>query len=265
MSQPRTYDSVKPLDPKSQFHLIFKALGEYVRENMTAGHGINYRGFGAFAFEVDTALVKPAQLSNFDITKELGNQREERQHNHKIRPCFVADKQLVEQLIRHPGKEEISKPKSQSSVYQKGFNMIFCNPVPIANSCSLDKLTVEDALKAFARAVADLTALGKSLDIKLGVLRLRIVNRDLSYTYEPGFCSGLNATEYEKEMKKSLKETKSFWTDSYDEKWAKSSLGSIISKPESQGVSQIYEKGLGLKIMSLDFNTTEAVHKNRGK
>jgi len=25
-------------------------------------------------------------------------------HNHKIRPCFVADKQLFEQLIRHPGK-----------------------------------------------------------------------------------------------------------------------------------------------------------------
>lgn len=36
---------------------------------MEAGRGINYRGFGAFAFEVDTDLVKPAQLSNFDIKK----------------------------------------------------------------------------------------------------------------------------------------------------------------------------------------------------
>lgn len=163
MSQPRTDESVKPLDPKSQFHLVFKGLGEYVRENMCAGKGINYRGFGAFAFEVDTNLVKPAQLSNFDITKELNNQRQERQHNHKIRPCFVADKQLCEQLIRHPGKEEISKPKSQHSVYQKGFGMIYCNPVPIANSCSLDKQTVEDALKAFAKAVSDLTSLGKTM------------------------------------------------------------------------------------------------------
>lgn len=143
MSQPRTCESVKPLDPKSQFHLIFKGLGEYIRENMCAGRGINYKGFGAFAFEVDTDLVKPAQLSNFDITKELSNQREERQHNHKIRPCFVPDPQLVEQLIRYPGKEEITKPKSQHSIYQKGFGMIYCNPVPIANSCSLDKLTVE--------------------------------------------------------------------------------------------------------------------------
>ena len=42
---------------------------------MVAGRGINYRSFGAFAFEVDTSLVKPAQLSNFDITKELSGQR----------------------------------------------------------------------------------------------------------------------------------------------------------------------------------------------
>jgi hypothetical protein len=34
MSQARSYESVKPLDPKAQFHLIFKALGEYIRENM---------------------------------------------------------------------------------------------------------------------------------------------------------------------------------------------------------------------------------------
>ena len=60
-------------------------------------------------------------------------------HNHKIRPCFVADKLLFEQLIRRPGKEEIDKPKSQHSIYQKGFSMIYCNPVPIANSCYIDK------------------------------------------------------------------------------------------------------------------------------
>lgn len=69
MSQARTFEAVKPLDPKAQFHLIFKGLGEYIRENMASGRGINYRGFGAFAFEVDTDLVKPAQLSNFDISK----------------------------------------------------------------------------------------------------------------------------------------------------------------------------------------------------
>lgn len=66
-------------------------------------------------------------------------------------------------------------------------------------------------------------------------------------------------------MKKSLKETKSFWTDSYNDKWNKSTLGSLIQKPETNNVSQVYEKGLGLKIMSLDFNSTEAVYKNKNR
>ena len=74
-SQPRTNEAVKPLDPKSQFHLVIRALGHYIKENIEAGRGINYRNFGAFAFEVDTDKVKPAQHSNFDITKDLSNQR----------------------------------------------------------------------------------------------------------------------------------------------------------------------------------------------
>lgn len=41
--------------------------------------------------------------------------------------------------------------------------MIYCNPVPIANSCYLDKDTTQDALNAFGKAVADLTSAGKSM------------------------------------------------------------------------------------------------------
>ena len=103
------------------------------------------------------------------------------------------------------------------------------------------------------------------MEIKLNMLRIKIVNRSITYNYENSFAKGLNFTQYEKEMKKSLKETKSFWTDSYDQKWNTSNLGSLIQKPESNSVSQVYEKGLGLKIMSLDFNSTEAVHKNKNR
>jgi nucleoid DNA-binding protein len=106
-SQPRTYEAAKPLDPKAQFHLVIKSMGEYIRENMQAGKGVNYKTFGAFAFEVNTDLVKPAQLSNFDITKDLDNQREERKHNHKNRPCFVPDQKFQNVLLRFPGKEEM--------------------------------------------------------------------------------------------------------------------------------------------------------------
>ena len=43
-------------------------------------------------------------LFNFDITKNLESQREQRLHNHKIRRCFVPDPKLQEQLLRYPGK-----------------------------------------------------------------------------------------------------------------------------------------------------------------
>jgi hypothetical protein len=33
-SQPRTNEAVKPLDAKSQFHLVIRALGHYIKENL---------------------------------------------------------------------------------------------------------------------------------------------------------------------------------------------------------------------------------------
>ncbi len=66
--------------------------------------------------------------------------------------------------------------------------MIYCNPVPIANSCYIDKETTQDALNAFAKAVADLTSLGKTMEISLNVLKIKIVNRNLTYTYNKQFA-----------------------------------------------------------------------------
>ena len=64
-------------------------------------------------------------------------------------------------------------------------------------------------------------------------------------------------------MKKSLTKTKEFWGESHEQKWNNSTLSSLITKPKAEEVGQIYEKGLGLKIMSLDLNTTEEAKKNR--
>lgn len=74
--------------------------------------------------------------------------------------------------------------------------MIYCNPVPIANSCYLDKDTTNDALNAFGKAVADLTAAGKNLEINLNIIKIKITNRNLSYVYNKDFANGLNHTDY---------------------------------------------------------------------
>jgi hypothetical protein len=97
--------------------------------------------------------------------------------------------------------------------------MIYCNPVPIAASSSLDKDVTESILTAFARAIGDLAELGKSMDIVIGPCSIKIVNRHLTYTYNNNFANQLNNTEYEKNLKKSLKETKQHWEQGYNEKW----------------------------------------------
>jgi len=78
-----------------------------------------------------------------------------------MRPCFVVDPKLKYMLSRYPNKEELSCPKSQNSIYQKGFGMIFCNPTPIAAASYLGKEAVTSAIQAFVEAVANLTQLGK--------------------------------------------------------------------------------------------------------
>jgi len=60
-------------------------------------------------------------------------------------------------------------------------------------------------------------------------------------------------------MKRSNTKTSDHWGHTYDEKWNKSTLGSILNKPNSQQVKDHYEKGLSLKIMSLDLNTTDKI------
>ena len=66
------------------------------------------KGFGAFTFEVVSDVVAPIQFSNFNTNQNLDDQRKDRQHIHKIRPCFVPDPKLKYQLTYYNNKEEIS-------------------------------------------------------------------------------------------------------------------------------------------------------------
>jgi hypothetical protein len=74
--------------------------------------------------------------------------------------------------------------------------MVYCNPVPIAASCELDRDVAESILTAFARAVCDLAELGKSIEIVVGPCHIKINNRNMSYNYTPNFANQLNNTEY---------------------------------------------------------------------
>jgi len=130
-------------------------LTTYLDENLRKGKSVNIRKFGAFTFDIDTELPK---INHREINPEtdIFSQRAERKHIHKLRPCFVTDPELQTHLIRHRNKEEIGPAKSQKSIFQQGYRMIYANPVPIAACCQMGKDVVEDTLKTIFMAIQDL-------------------------------------------------------------------------------------------------------------
>ena len=91
--QPRSTSACKPLEPQAQMFIIWRSLCEYLKENLSAGRGVNIRGFGAFTFDIHTELPKLATraINPFDT---LRDQRMERKHVHKAKPVFVVDPSL---------------------------------------------------------------------------------------------------------------------------------------------------------------------------
>ena len=252
--QPRSNSASKPLEPNSQMQIIWKATIEYIRENLVQGKGVNIAGFGAFTFDIQTDLPKIGNIN--PAQGEIDDQRLERKHLHKNRPVFIPDSGLEYLLQRYHRKSQVDKPASQRSVYQKGFQMIFCNPVPIAQACSLDKNVIRDAHKAIFAAIKDLTKLGRTLHIAFNFCVVIINNMSLQTQFNKEFSRNINDKSYEFRMRKSDDPCNKFWTTTSEDKWKSSALSKLYEAPDSKNVNQMNEKTLALKILSLDLAST---------
>jgi nucleoid DNA-binding protein len=163
--------------------IVWKAFCEYVKEKVNAYKGVNVKGFGAFTFEVETELPKIGIDYKQAKMKSFGELILEKKTTHKLRPCFVIEPKFKHLLTRFNDKEELVKPKSQSSVFQKGFQMTYCNPIPIAASCYLNKNVVVDSLNATFAAIYDLINIGKNIVLKTGFCNIYFMERNLSYSF----------------------------------------------------------------------------------
>jgi nucleoid DNA-binding protein len=252
--QPRTSQSNKPLEPNSQLQIVWKATIEYINENLLMGRGVNVPGFGAFTFDIETDQPRIGNIN--PIQGEIHDQRLERKHLHKNRPVFIPDSGLEYLLQRYHRKDQVNKPSSQRSVYQKGFQMIFCNPVPIAQACSLDKNVIRDSHKALFSAIKDLTKLGRTMHIQFNFAVIVISNMSLTAQFNKNFHVTVNDKGYEAKMRKSDDPCTKFWTTTNQDKWRGSALSKLYQEPDSRNVSQMNEKTLALKILSLDLAST---------
>ena len=174
--------------------IIWKALVEYLNNNLRAGRSVNIKKFGSFTFDIETELpriaTKATSMNSINTGAfNLDDQRLDRKHVHNVRPCFVVDSGLQSHLIHYPGKEEILPAKSQNSIYQKGFRMIYCNPVPIAAACLLGKEVVNDALNTIFLAIIDLIKYNKDLILNFGFATIRICNKGLKVVFSNDYKS----------------------------------------------------------------------------
>lgn len=238
--------------------IIWKAFVEYVGTNLRAGRSVNIKRFGSFTFDIDTDLPRIAQksmgmtTSNFD----LNEQRLDRKHIHKVRPCFVVDDFLRPHLVHYAGKEEIVPAKSQKSIYQQGFRTIFCNAVPIAAAALLGKEVVSDALNTLFLAFADLIKYNRDLNLNFGFARVSIVDRGLKVVFAKDFKVSCVDKQIEEKMKRSTSAVSNAWKSSYTKTFAQSTLGTLLSKPNGEVVKTMNEKTQALKLMSLDLSSS---------
>ena len=263
----RTTPSFKPLEPKSQLLVIWRATCEYIKEQFCKYKGINIRGFGAFTYEVKQTLPRLGIDFNQAKTKTFEELLLEKKSRHIMRPCFVIDPRFLPILTRFNNKEELTKPKSQSSIYQKGINMTYCNPIPIAAGCCLDPRVVEDGLKAIFNAVYNLISIGQNVFLKTGFCNINFVNRDLSYSFSPEILNMVkDLPSSEAKFVRGITPINKTWRTSFTSKWANSTLSTMLERPRCDLIKTIDNKSQMLKIMSLDMASTYTNgfnHKNK--
>ena len=183
------------------------------------------RGLGAFTFEIASNAMKPALFTSADFKKDLYEQRAERKHVHQVRYKLTVvfylcsqglalwwmaasnmffrgtlENQKLKVITTTWFRLTVSVPKSQHSVFQKGFGMIFCNAVPIANACYLAKEVVSSAIDAFVKAVSDLTSLGYTLRLDFGFCTINVSDRNLNFKYNTTFNTRLNESTFENKV-----------------------------------------------------------------
>jgi hypothetical protein len=172
--------------------IVWRAFCEYTREKMYSYAGVNVKGFGAFTFEVACELPKIGIDYRQAKMKSFGELILEKKTTHKMRPCFVVDPKYKKNLIRFNDKEELIKPKSQASIYQKGFQMTYCNPIPIAAACYLPKNVIVDSLNVIFTAILDLINIGKNVIVKTGFCNISFFDKNLSYSFNPDLSQIVN-------------------------------------------------------------------------
>ena len=120
------------------------------------------------------------------------------------------DPALQKHLIRYKGKEETRT--SGNSIFQRGYRMIYANPVPIANACQMHRNVVRDTMDAINRAIVDLiTVQDRDINLAFGFCNIIIRNKGLQVPFADYLTKECDAPEFEGTMKRMNSPVASLW------------------------------------------------------
>jgi len=143
----------------------------------------------------------------------------------------VPDSDLQALTIRYHGKEQITPAKSQRSVYQQGFRMIYANPVPIAAACHMGKDVVSDTLRTLFLAIQDMIKLDYNLQLQFGFANISFVNKSCKVVFAPYLTHEVKQKEVETTMRRSTHSVSNTWRTNTQRTFLRSSLGTMVRQP----------------------------------
>lgn len=110
----------------------------------------------------------------------------------------MVDSQLGRLLNRYKNKEEITPAGSQKSIFQKGFKMIYANPVPIASACQMGTDVVRDTLDTIFKAIEDLISIhDKDISLQFGFCNIQMRNRNLKVFFADYLSKEVSDAQFE--------------------------------------------------------------------
>jgi len=256
----RTNPNQKPLEAKSQMLIIWRGLVTYLDNTLRGGHSVNIRKFGAFTFDIDTELPKICDRKiHMDV--DIDSNRMERKHVHHLKPRFVVDPELQSLAIRYHGKEQVVNPKSQNSIFQKGFRMIYANPVPIAAACQMGKDVVDDTLRTIFLAIKDMIKYDYNLSLQFGFCNITFIDKNMKVNFAPYLSHELKDKDYEVTMRRSNSPVGQTWRTNTTQQFHQSTMGTMIKKPNQEVNEALNQKTEALRWMSMDMSSAAKMTK----
>jgi len=252
-SQPRTKLTQKSLEPLDQMQLVWTVTVEYIANKLRSGYNVNFRGLGAFSFDIDTALPS---LGRLDIREDFEDQRLTRKHIHTIKPVFLPDVNIKKFLTCIGEKDIVDKAACQSSVYEKGFSMISCNPNSIAIATCLKRPAVAAIHGAICKAIQDCTQKCLEMKLNFGFCIINIKASRVKTKFSQSFIAHINDRSFESRLKKTEGSTAAIWNSKETTEETKYQEIVRDSLQENE-VKQMSKKTLALKCFSMDMSGTK--------